>query len=229
MNFFTLSSTRLPSRAAKVIAKGLPASPGAATGQIVFFADDAEKWAERRKKVIMVRLETSPEDLRGMTVAQGILTARGGMTSHAAVVARGIGKCCVSGAGEIKVDYKNKTVEMDGKVFKEGDWISLDGSTGDVYEGLVSTVDAELSGDFAAIMNLSDKYTKMDVLTNADLPRDAKAARKFGAKGIGLCRTEHMFFEGDRIKAMREMIIANDEGGRTCSSCQTACHATWRL
>jgi pyruvate,orthophosphate dikinase len=201
-------------KAAKVIAKGLPASPGAATGQIVFFADDAEKWAERRKKVIMVRLETSPEDLRGMTVAQGILTARGGMTSHAAVVARGIGKCCVSGAGEIKVDYKNKTVEMDGKVFKEGDWISLDGSTGDVYEGLVSTVDAELSGDFAAIMNLSDKYTKMDVLTNADLPRDAKAARKFGAKGIGLCRTEHMFFEGDRIKAMREMIIANDEGGR---------------
>ena len=201
-------------KAAKVIAKGLPASPGAATGQIVFFADDAEAWAEKRKKVIMVRIETSPEDLRGMTVAQGILTARGGMTSHAAVVARGMGKCCVSGAGEIKVDYKNKTVEMDGKVFKEGDWISLDGSTGDVYEGLVSTVDAELSGDFAAIMNLSDKYTKMDVLTNADLPRDAKAARKFGAKGIGLCRTEHMFFEGDRIKAMREMIIANDEGGR---------------
>ncbi len=199
---------------AKAVAKGLPASPGAATGQIVFFADDAEAWAERKKKVIMVRLETSPEDLRGMTVAQGILTARGGMTSHAAVVARGIGKCCVSGAGEIKVDYKEKTVEMGGKVYHEGDWISLNGSTGDVYDGLVSTVDAELDGDFAAIMNLAEKYTKVDVRTNADSPRDALVARKFGAKGIGLCRTEHMFFEGDRIKAMREMIIARDEEGR---------------
>ena len=199
---------------AKAVAKGLPASPGAATGQIVFFADDAEAWAERKKKVIMVRIETSPEDLRGMTVAQGILTARGGMTSHAAVVARGIGKCCVSGAGEIKVDYKEKTVEMGGKVYKEGDWISLNGSTGDVYDGLVSTVDAELDGDFAAIMNLAEKYTKVDVRTNADSPRDALVARKFGAKGIGLCRTEHMFFEGDRIKAMREMIIARDEEGR---------------
>lgn len=201
-------------KSAKLIAKGLPASPGAATGQIVFFADDAEAWAERKKKVIMVRLETSPEDLRGMNVAQGILTARGGMTSHAAVVARGIGKCCVSGAGEIKVDYKARTVEMGGKVYKEGDWISLNGSTGDVYDGLVSTVDAELSGDFAAIMNLAEKYTKVDVRTNADSPRDARVARKFGAKGIGLCRTEHMFFEGDRIKAMREMIIASDEEGR---------------
>ena len=199
---------------AKAVAKGLPASPGAATGQIVFFADDAEAWAERKKKVIMVRIETSPEDLRGMTVAQGILTARGGKTSHAAVVARGIGKCCVSGAGEIKVDYKEKTVEMGGKVYKEGDWISLNGSTGDVYDGLVSTVDAELDGDFAAIMNLAEKYTKVDVRTNADSPRDALVARKFGAKGIGLCRTEHMFFEGDRIKAMREMIIARDEEGR---------------
>ena len=199
---------------AKAVAKGLPASPGAATGQIVFFADDAEAWSERKKKVIMVRIETSPEDLRGMTVAQGILTARGGMTSHAAVVARGIGKCCVSGAGEIKVDYKEKTVEMGGKVYKEGDWISLNGSTGDVYDGLVSTVDAELDGDFAAIMNLAEKYTKVDVRTNADSPRDALVARKFGAKGIGLCRTEHMFFEGDRIKAMREMIIARDEEGR---------------
>ena len=199
---------------AKAVAKGLPASPGAATGQIVFFADDAEAWAERKKKVIMVRLETSPEDLRGMTVAQGILTARGGMTSHAAVVARGIGKCCVSGAGEIKVDYKEKTVEMGGKVYHEGDWISLNGSNGDVYDGLVSTVDAELDGDFAAIMNLAEKYTKVDVRTNADSPRDAIQARKFGAKGIGLCRTEHMFFEGDRIKAMREMIIARDEEGR---------------
>lgn len=201
-------------QSAKTVAKGLPASPGAATGQIVFFADDAEAWAERKKKVIMVRLETSPEDLRGMNKAQGILTARGGMTSHAAVVARGMGKCCVSGAGEIVVDYKTRTVEMGGKVFKEGDWISLNGSTGDVYEGLVATVDAELSGDFAAIMSLADKYTKMYVRTNADSPRDALVARKFGARGIGLCRTEHMFFEGDRIKSMREMIIAKDEAGR---------------
>ena len=201
-------------KSAKTVAKGLPASPGAATGQIVFFADDAEAWAERKRKVIMVRLETSPEDLRGMSVAEGILTARGGMTSHAAVVARGMGKCCVSGAGEIIVDYKARTVQMGGKTFKEGDWISLNGSTGDVYAGLVSTVDAELSGDFAAIMNLAEKYTKVDVRTNADSPRDAKVARKFGAKGIGLCRTEHMFFEGDRIKAMREMIIAKDEAGR---------------
>ena len=178
----------------KVVAKGLPASPGAATGQIVFFADDAEAWAEKRKKVIMVRIETSPEDLRGMSVAQGILTARGGMTSHAAVVARGMGKCCVSGAGEIKVDYKARTVEMGGKIYKEGDWISLNGSTGDVYDGQVPTVDADMSGDFAAIMNLAEKYTRVDVRTNADTPRDAAVARKFGAKGIGLCRTEHMFF-----------------------------------
>ena len=198
----------------KVVAKGLPASPGAATGQIVFFADDAETWAEKRKKVIMVRIETSPEDLRGMSVAQGILTARGGMTSHAAVVARGMGKCCVSGAGEIKVDYKARTVEMGGKVYKEGDWISLNGSTGDVYDGQVPTVDADMSGDFAAIMNLAEKYTRVDVRTNADTPRDAAVARKFGAKGIGLCRTEHMFFEGDRIKAMREMILSKDEEGR---------------
>ena len=201
-------------KSAKVVAKGLPASPGAATGQIVFFADDAEAWAEDKRKVIMVRIETSPEDLRGMSVAQGILTARGGMTSHAAVVARGMGKCCVSGAGEIKVDYKNKTVEMGGKTYKEGDWISLNGSTGDVYDGLVSTVDAELSGDFGAIMNLAEKFTKVDVRTNADSPRDALVARKFGAKGIGLCRTEHMFFEGDRIKAMREMILSSNEAGR---------------
>ena len=161
----------------KVVAKGLPASPGAATGQIVFFADDAEAWAEKRKKVIMVRIETSPEDLRGMSVAQGILTARGGMTSHAAVVARGMGKCCVSGAGEIKVDYKARTVEMGGKVYKEGDWISLNGSTGDVYDGQVPTVDADMSGDFAAIMNLAEKYTRVDVRTNADTPRDAAVAR----------------------------------------------------
>ena len=199
---------------AKVIAKGLPASPGAAAGKIVFFAEDAESWAEKRKRVILVRIETSPEDLRGMNVAQGILTARGGMTSHAAVVARGMGKCCVSGAGEIKVDYKERTVEMKGKVYKEGDWISLNGSTGEVYEGEVPTVDADLSGDFSKIMELAEKYTQVDVRTNADTPKDARVARRFGAKGIGLCRTEHMFFEGERIKAMREMILSKDEEGR---------------
>jgi len=199
---------------AKVVAKGLPASPGAAAGQIVFQADDAEAWAEKKKKVVLVRIETSPEDLRGMAVAQGILTMRGGMTSHAAVVARGMGKCCVSGAGEILVDYKAKTVEMDGKVYNEGDWISLNGSTGEVYDGQVPTTEPELGGDFGAIMNLADKFTKTLVRTNADTPRDAKQARHFGAQGIGLCRTEHMFFEGDRIKAVREMILASDLEGR---------------
>ena len=199
---------------AKVVAKGLPASPGAAAGQIVFQADDAEEWAERKKKVVLVRIETSPEDLRGMAVAQGILTMRGGMTSHAAVVARGMGKCCVSGAGEIIVDYKAKTVEMSGKVYHEGDWISLNGSTGDVYDGQVPTAEPELDGDFGAIMNLSTKFAKTLVRTNADSPRDAKQARRFGAQGIGLCRTEHMFFEGDRIKAVREMILASDVEGR---------------
>ena len=197
-----------------VVAKGLPASPGAAAGQIVFFADDAEAWAEKKRKVVLVRIETSPEDLRGMAVAQGILTMRGGMTSHAAVVARGMGKCCVSGAGEIKVDYDARTVEMGGKLYNEGDWISLNGSTGDVYDGQVPTVKPELSGDFAAIMNLAAKYTKTLVRTNADTPRDAIQAREFGAQGIGLCRTEHMFFEGDRIKAVREMILASDVEGR---------------
>lgn len=199
---------------AKVVAKGLPASPGAATGQIVFQADDAEEWAEKKKKVVLVRIETSPEDLRGMAVAQGILTMRGGMTSHAAVVARGMGKCCVSGAGDITVDYKAKTVEMNGKVYHEGDWISLNGSTGDVYEGEVKTTEPELDGDFGAIMDLSTKFAKTLVRTNADSPRDAKQARKFGAQGIGLCRTEHMFFEGDRIKSVREMILASDVEGR---------------
>ncbi len=184
---------------AKVVAKGLPASPGAAAGQIVFSAEDAEAWAEKKKKVVLVRIETSPEDLRGMAVAQGILTMRGGMTSHAAVVARGMGKCCVSGAGEIQVDYKEKTVVMGGKTFKEGDWISLNGSTGDVYEGQVPTTEPELDGDFAAIMNLAEKFTKTYVRCNADTPRDAETGRRFGAKGIGLCRTEHMFCEGDRI------------------------------
>ncbi len=199
---------------AKVAAKGLPASPGAATGQIVFSADEAEAWAEKKRKVILVRIETSPEDLRGMAVAQGILTMRGGMTSHAAVVARGMGKCCVSGAGEIKIDYKEKTVEMGGKVYNEGDWISLNGSTGEVYDGQVPTTEPELDGDFGSIMNLAAKYTKTLVRTNADSPRDAKQARAFSAQGIGLCRTEHMFFEGDRIKSVREMILASDEEGR---------------
>ena len=199
---------------ATVMAKGLPASPGAAAGQIVFQADDAEAWAEKKKRVVLVRIETSPEDLRGMAVAQGILTMRGGMTSHAAVVARGMGKCCVSGAGEIKVDYKAKTLEMQGKVYNEGDWISLNGSTGEVYDGQVPTREPELDGDFGAIMNLAAKYTKTLVRTNADTPRDAKQARNFGAQGIGLCRTEHMFFEGDRIKAVREIILSSDEEGR---------------
>ena len=199
---------------AEVVAKGLPASPGAACGQVVFSAEDAEAWAEKKKKVVLVRIETSPEDLRGMAVAQGILTMRGGMTSHAAVVARGMGKCCVSGAGEILVDYKAKTIQMGGKTYNEGDWISLNGSTGEVYDGQVPTAEPELGGDFGAIMNLADKFTKTLVRTNADTPRDARQARHFGAQGIGLCRTEHMFFEGDRIKAVREMILASDEDGR---------------
>ncbi|HNZ33071.1 MAG TPA: pyruvate, phosphate dikinase [Candidatus Cloacimonas sp.] len=199
---------------AKVITLGLPASPGAATGQIVFFADDAEAWAENNKKVILVREETSPEDLRGMSVAQGILTARGGMTSHAAVVARGMGKCCVAGAGKLHIDYKNRTMTVNGKTYKEGDWISLNGSTGQVLEGKIDTQDPELSGDFGAIMQLADKYTRMKVRTNADTPKDASVARHFGAQGIGLCRTEHMFFEGERINSMREMILAEDEQGR---------------
>ena len=199
---------------AQVMAKGLPASPGAATGKIVFFADDAEEWAKRNEKVIMVRIETSPEDLRGMTVAQGILTARGGMTSHAAVVARGMGKCCVSGAGGINVDYKSKTVEIDGVVYKEGDYISLNGTTGQVYAGEVPTKAAELSGDFKELMDLCDKYTKLQVRTNADTPHDAQVARAFGAKGIGLTRTEHMFFEDKKIVAMREMILSDTVEGR---------------
>lgn len=199
---------------AKIISKGLPASPGAATGQIVFFADEAETWVGQGKKVILVRIETSPEDLRGMNVAQGILTARGGMTSHAAVVARGMGKCCVSGAGSIKIDYKTRTMVAGDKTYKEGEFISLNGSTGEVFDGKILTKDPELSGDFGELMKLAEKYTRMSVRTNADSPRDSIVAREFGAKGIGLCRTEHMFFEGDRIKAMREMILANDEPGR---------------
>ena len=199
---------------AKVLTRGLPASPGAATGQIVFFADDAAEWHAKGHHVVMVRLETSPEDLAGMAVAEGILTARGGMTSHAAVVARGMGKCCVAGAGALNVDYKNRTVEIDGVKLKEGDYISINGSTGEVYEGEVHTKAAELSGDFADLMTLADKYARLKVRTNADTPHDAQSARNFGAVGIGLCRTEHMFFEGEKIKAMREMILAENAEDR---------------
>ena len=199
---------------AKLIAKGLAASPGAASGRVVFNADDAAEWAQHGEKVIMVRVETSPEDLAGMAAAQGILTARGGMTSHAAVVARGMGKCCVSGAGTLKIDYATKTMEVDGLVVKEGDYISLNGSTGDIFLGKVATMEAELDADFAELMTWADKYTKMAVRTNADTPYDAQVARKFGATGIGLCRTEHMFFEGEKIKAMREMILAENVEGR---------------
>jgi pyruvate,orthophosphate dikinase len=199
---------------AEVITKGLPASPGAATGRVVFFADEAEEWAAKGEKVILVRIETSPEDLAGMDAAEGILTARGGMTSHAAVVARGMGKCCVSGAGAVQVNYKARTMKIDGNDYKEGDWISLNGSTGEVYDDKVPTIDPELSGDFGELMDLCDKYTKMLVRTNADTPHDAGVARNFGAQGIGLTRTEHMFFEGERIKAIREMILAEDVEGR---------------
>ena len=194
---------------AKVLTKGLPASPGAACGRVVFFADEAEEWKNRGEQVILVRLETSPEDLRGMNVSEGILTARGGMTSHAAVVARGMGKCCVSGAGEIVVDYHKRTFTVKGVTINEGDWISLNGSTGEVYLGKVATTEASLDHDFKTIMDLAEKHTRMYVRTNADTPRDAKVARDFGAKGVGLCRTEHMFFEGDRIDAMREMILSD--------------------
>jgi pyruvate,orthophosphate dikinase len=199
---------------AKPITRGIPASPGAAAGQIVFHADEAEEWASNGKKVILCRIETSPEDLRGMATAQGILTARGGMTSHAAVVARGMGKCCVSAANNMIIDYKARTLTINGKEMKEGDWISIDGTTGYAYEGKIQTQDAELNDDFSALMELADKYARMEVRTNADTPRDARTARNFGAKGIGLCRTEHMFFEDDKILAMREMILAKDEQGR---------------
>ena len=201
-------------KSAQVLTKGLAASPGAACGKIVFSADDAALWASKGERVIMVRIETSPEDLAGMAAAEGILTARGGMTSHAAVVARGMGKCCVSGAGALVIDYVAKTMTVDGTVLKEGDYISLNGSTGDVYLGAVATKEAELDADFAELMNLADKYTRMQVRTNADTPHDAEVARKFGAVGIGLCRTEHMFFEGDKIRAMREMILAETQDGR---------------
>ncbi|MBR5394333.1 MAG: pyruvate, phosphate dikinase, partial [Bacteroidaceae bacterium] len=199
---------------AKVIAQGLPASPGAGCGQIVFHADDAQAWHKDGHKVVLVRIETSPEDLAGMSAAEGILTARGGMTSHAAVVARGMGKCCVSGVGSLNVDYKAKTVEIDGTVYKEGDYISINGTTGQVYAGEVPTKAAELSGDFKELMDLCDKYTKLQVRTNADTPHDAEVARAFGAKGIGLTRTEHMFFDDQKIIAMRQMILADTAEGR---------------
>ena len=199
---------------AKELTRGLPASPGAACGQIVFFAEDAAKWHEAGHKVVLVRLETSPEDLAGMAAAEGILTARGGMTSHAAVVARGMGKCCVSGAGAMLVDYKKRCVNIDGTILKEGDYISLNGTNGMVYKGEIQTQAAEISGDFAELMNLCNKYSRLQVRTNADTPRDAEVARKFGAVGIGLCRTEHMFFDNEKIIAMREMILAEDVAGR---------------
>ncbi len=195
---------------ARVLTKGLPASPGAATGQLVFHADEANKY----ENSILARIETSPEDLEGMNIANGILTARGGMTSHAAVVARGMGKCCVSGAGAIKINYKARTLTVDGSVFNEGDWVSLNGSTGEIFEGKIKTIDPEVSGAFGKLMDLTNKFTRMYVRTNADTPRESKIAREFGAKGIGLCRTEHMFFEGDKIVAMREMILAEDQAGR---------------
>ncbi len=199
---------------AKTLAKGLPASPGAATGKICFFSDEAVKRYAAGEKIILVRIETSPEDLSGMDSAEGILTARGGMTSHAAVVARGMGKCCVSGVGALKINYRERTLTIDGKVYKEDDYISLNGSTGEVYNGKIKTIDPELSGTFGKLMAIADKYSNMYVRTNADTPNDALVARNFGAQGIGLCRTEHMFFEGERIKAVREMILANDRAGR---------------
>ena len=192
-----------------VIGKALPASPGAACGKIVFSAEDAKAWKERGEKVVLVRLETSPEDIEGMKASQGILTVRGGMTSHAAVVARGMGKCCVSGCGEIKMDEENKKFELAGKVYHEGDWLSIDGSTGNIYDGAVPTVDASIGGEFGRVMGWADKYRRLGVRTNADNPHDTAQAVKFGAEGIGLCRTEHMFFEADRIPAIREMICAD--------------------
>lgn len=201
-------------KSATPIAKGLPASPGAATGRIYFTAEEAKAAADRGEKVILVRLETSPEDIEGMYAAQGILTARGGMTSHAAVVARGIGKCCVAGCGDITINYSDKSFTVGGKVYKEGDYISLDGSTGNVYEGQIATQEPSVTGDFATLMEWADEIRKLKVRTNADTPRDAKQAIEFGAEGIGLCRTEHMFFEEDRIPAVREMIVAKTEEQR---------------
>ena len=196
-------------KAATPMGKALGASPGAAAGKIVFSADDAKEWAARGEKVVLVRLETSPEDIEGMKAAQGILTVRGGMTSHAAVVARGMGTCCVSGCGDIAMDEENKKFTLNGKEYHEGDTISLDGSTGNIYDGIIPTVDASIAGEFGRIMSWADKYRTLKVRTNADTPADAKKAKELGAEGIGLCRTEHMFFEGNRIDAFREMICAD--------------------
>ena len=204
-------------KAATPIGKGLGASPGAACGKIVFSAEDAKAWHERKEKVVLVRLETSPEDIEGMKVAQGILTVRGGMTSHAAVVARGMGKCCVSGCGEIKMDEENKKFELAGKVYHEGDYISIDGSTGKIYDGIIPTVDATIAGEFGRIMGWADKYRRLQVRTNADTPHDARKARELGAQGIGLTRTEHMFFDSDRIAAFREMICADTKEERVAA------------
>ena len=197
-----------------VIGSALAASPGAACGKVVFSAEDAKTWAERGEKVVLVRLETSPEDIEGMKAAQGILTVRGGMTSHAAVVARGMGKCCVSGCGAIKMDEENKQFELSGKTFHEGDWLSIDGSTGKIYDGAIPTVDASIGGEFGRVMGWADQYRRLKVRTNADTPHDAAQARKFGAEGIGLCRTEHMFFGADRIRPMRKMILSKTEEQR---------------
>ena len=194
---------------APMLATALGASPGAASGRIVYTAEEAKEWAARGEKVVLVRLETSPEDIEGMKAAQGILTVRGGMTSHAAVVARGMGKCCVSGCGEIKMDEENKQFELAGKIFHEGDWLSLDGSTGKIYDGAIPTVPATIGGEFGRVMGWADKYRRLEVRTNADTPHDAAQAKKFGAQGIGLCRTEHMFFNDDRIPAIREMICSD--------------------
>ena len=204
-------------KAATPIGKGLGASPGAACGKIVFSAEDAKAWNDRKEKVVLVRLETSPEDIEGMKAAQGILTVRGGMTSHAAVVARGMGKCCVSGCGEIKMDEENKKFELAGKVYHEGDYISIDGSTGKIYEGIIPTVDATIAGEFGRIMGWADKYRRLQVRTNADTPHDARKARELGAQGIGLTRTEHMFFNSDRIAAFREMICADTKEERVAA------------
>lgn len=203
-----------PNFKGKPITKGLPASPGAAVGRVVFTAQEAEEWAEKGEKVILVRVETSPEDIGGMASAQGILTARGGMTSHAAVVARGMGKCCVSGAGDVKVDFAKKLFKVGDTVVKEGDWISLNGTPGEVFLGQADLIEPQVTGNFATLMSWADKYRQMGVRTNADTPEDAQVARDFGAEGIGLCRTEHMFFKGDRIISIRKMILADTEEER---------------
>ena len=216
-------------KAAVPMAKALGASPGAACGKIVFTAEDAKAWAARGEKVVLVRLETSPEDIEGMKSAQGILTVRGGMTSHAAVVARGMGTCCVSGCGDIVMDEENKKFTVNGKEFHEGDPISLDGSTGNIYDGIIPTVDAAIAGEFGRIMAWADKYRKLKVRTNADTPRDARKAKELGAEGIGLCRTEHMFFEGNRIDAFREMICSETAEERENGSGENSSGAAGRF